>query len=353
MTASAAQRSAPAAQQDKTIGLVKSLERSFSVALPAHVTKEHFARALLTEFRRTPRLINCTPESIGAAVTTAAQLGLMIGVNGAAWLIPFKDECTLIIGYQGMIDLCYRSDRLESIFADVVCENDEFHFVQGLNQCLDHVPCLTGPRGTPYAVYALANIKGSSRPVYVILGRDEVMKVKAASPATRKSDSPWNGPFETEMWKKTAIRRLTKLLPKSVDLMNALDYEDREAARFADATVVSDDPFAAGRNTLASRNQAAAIPPPEPKTDPVEPDASPVTPPPPAADPEPADEFKKAYAKLSLIYDEPGMADAIDSKLRKITGNDSLILPKIPRDAATAREKLAIIRTADEVNSRS
>ena len=184
-----------------------------------------------------------------------AQLGLMIGVNGAGWLIPFNDNgrggkrAVVVLGYQGLIDLCYRSDRVESVCADVVCENDIFEFEQGLQQRLSHKPNLRGERGEPYAVYAIANIKGSSRPVYVVLNKSEVMKVKDASPASRKSDSPWNGKFKEEMWKKTALRRITKLLPKSVDLINSLEFENRqeEELKEAEAKVV-DDPLADGRH---------------------------------------------------------------------------------------------------------
>jgi len=226
-----------AVKQDKATNLVAKLEQSFTSALPSHVAKEQFSRALLTEFRRTPGLLECDSQTLGSGVLTCAQLGLMIGVNGQAWLVPFNNrkrggkEAVLFIGFQGMVDLCYRSDRVESIFADVVCENDEFEFVQGLDQKLRHVPNLRGDRGKPYAVYATACIKGSTRPVYVILNQDEVMAVKKASPGARSSDSPWNGEFEAEMWKKTAIRRLTKFLPKSVELANALEFENKQAER--------------------------------------------------------------------------------------------------------------------------
>ncbi|MFA5380252.1 MAG: recombinase RecT [Dehalococcoidia bacterium] len=248
---------------DPATSLVKSLERSYSSALPTHVTAEHFSRALLTEFRRNPKLMQCTQQSIGGAVLTSAQLGLMLGVLGAAWLVPFKVkgslEAVLIIGYQGMIDLAYRSDRVESICTDVICEFDEFEFEQGLNQKLKHVPNLKGSRGSPFAVYAIANTRGSTRPIYVVLNAEEIESVKNASPGAKYPDSPWNGKFYTEMWKKTAIRRLCKLLPKSVELVAALDFEDRQMERLkdADATVV-DDPLTPGRHTRKPKAQAQA-----------------------------------------------------------------------------------------------
>lgn len=235
--------------------LVARLEKSYVSALPNSITKEAFGRALLTSLRKTPELTKCAPASLASAVTTAAQLGLPIGLNGAAYLVPFKEECTLIIGYQGLIELIYRSDSVDSVSADVVCENDTFEFEQGTNQKLRHVPCLKGPRGAPYAVYAIARIKGSDTPVYVVMGREEVLKVKAASRAASGKSSPWNGQFETEMWKKTAVRRLAKMLPKSADrLQAAFQYESDEDEKWAAArTVEADDPFQPGRTHVAPR----------------------------------------------------------------------------------------------------
>ncbi|MCK9570016.1 recombinase RecT [Candidatus Pacearchaeota archaeon] len=271
MTASSERKNEVAEKRnDHALSMVKALEVSYKSALPSHVTMEHFSRALLTEFRRTPALMDCTRESVGSGVLMFAQLGLMLGVNGAGWLIPFNNkrgtkEAVSVIGYQGLIDLCYRSDRVESVCADVVCENDVFEYEQGLEQKLRHKPELRGTRGKPYAVYAIANIKGSSRPVYVVLNAEEVETVKNSSPGARKSDSPWNGNFATEMWKKTAIRRLCKYLPKSVELSAALDFETRQETEMkeVDATV-ADDPLAPGRHeTKRSKRQPEPVTQPE------------------------------------------------------------------------------------------
>lgn len=257
---------------EKKMPLVADLERSFCNALPAHVTKEQFSRALQTSFRKTPRLMECKANTIAEAVLTAAQLGLIIGVNGSCWLIPFKKNgvynCELVIGYQGMVDLCYRSDMIESIFADVVCENDTFVFRQGLDQRLDHTPNLRGERGEPYAVYATGSVKGSNRPMFVVLNKDEVYKIRNSSAAVKAGvSSPWKGEFETEMWKKTAIKRLCKLLPKSVELVQALEFDNDESERWADAEIVNGDALAQGRNSLPPRAPARELPEPEPPAD--------------------------------------------------------------------------------------
>ena len=225
-----------AANRDVT-KFCNSFEVSVQGALPTHVTKEHYLRALTTSIRKTPKLMDCDKTSIGAAILTSAQLGLLPDVNGQCYLIPFKRECQLIIGYQGLIDLAYRTNKIESIRSDVVCEKDEFDYQEGMNPTLYHKRNLREKRGKPYAVYAIAKIVDGGQ-VYVVLSKEEVEAVKKSSKASGSSFSPWNGDFETEMWKKTAVRRLSKMLPKSIELIEALDFDNKQYERDIDARVV-------------------------------------------------------------------------------------------------------------------
>jgi len=254
------------AKQGAAEGLVAMLEASFSTALPSQVTKEHFARALLTQFKKIPKLQDCTKDSIGSAVVMAASLGLNLGVNGAGWLIPYGKECVLVIGYLGMVDLCYRSGKVESISADVVFKGDLFEYEQGLTPKLKHIPKLEGDRGKVYAVYACAKIKGGGS-VFVVMSKEDVMKVKKASKGAAKSDSPWNGDFESEMWKKTAIRRLTKILPKDTEIARVLEFENQQEQRMkaVDAAVV--DPLAEGRHIAPKREKIGEAHTDEPVSD--------------------------------------------------------------------------------------
>lgn len=67
-----------------------------------------------------------------AAIVEASSLGLELDLRGQAYLIPFGKEVTLIPGYKGLMDLAYRSGRVTNIYAEVVCENDQFTFSLGL-----------------------------------------------------------------------------------------------------------------------------------------------------------------------------------------------------------------------------
>jgi recombination protein RecT len=79
-----------------------------------------------------------------------------------------------------------------------------------------------GDRGEAIGVYALAKTKDGG--LYVeVMDKAQVMAVKAAS---RAKTGPWTGPFENEMWRKTAIRRLSKRLPMNTDLETVIKRDD-------------------------------------------------------------------------------------------------------------------------------
>ena len=84
-------------------------------------------------------------------------------------------------------------------------------------------------RGPLRAVYAVARMKDAER-VFVVLGRQEVEKVRKASKAG--DSGPWVS-WEEEMWKKTAIRRLCKYLPLSPEMQRAISLDEQADAGVA------------------------------------------------------------------------------------------------------------------------
>ena len=237
---------------DKAVIYCSKFKGSITQALPEHITPKHYIRAFTTAVRKTPKLMECNMESVVNAVLKTAQLGLLPDVDGQCYFIPFKNECQLIIGYKGFEELAYRGGKVTNIRPVVVYENDKLEYIEGLNPVLNHTPQLVD-RGKPYAVYAVAELQDSD-PTFIVLTKDDVMAAKKASKASESGFSPWNGPFETEMWKKTAILRLCKHLPKSIELRQALDFEQKQQEKEVKATVV--DAPADLRNLLDSSHRA-------------------------------------------------------------------------------------------------
>lgn len=220
----------PAKQQATVNGVQSLLVANFKQiqsSLPRHMTPERMCRVALNTIRRTPTLLECAPETLVAAIVEASSLGLEIDSRGQAYLVPFYNKKTgtkdvqLIPGYKGLADLAYRSGRVASIFAEVVCENDKFRFSLGLEPTLEHTPDLDN-RGGMRAVYAVARMKDGEAQ-FVVMGKSDIDKVKKASKAS--NSGPW-ADWEEEMWKKTAIRRLCKMLPLSPEIQRAIAIDE-------------------------------------------------------------------------------------------------------------------------------
>ncbi len=210
--------------------LLQKMGPSIAQALPKHISADRIGRIALTALRSTPALAKCTPQSFLGAILQASQLGLEVNTPlGQAYLIPFKDTCQLIIGYQGMMDLARRSGNVTAIYAHAVREADEFHYQYGLNPELHHIPNdAADDRGDITHVYAVARLKGGE-PIFTVLTRKKVEEFRARS---RASDAgPWVTDFEP-MALKTAIRRLFPWLPKSAEMAiaNQIDGDGEQRA---------------------------------------------------------------------------------------------------------------------------
>ncbi len=209
--------------------MVKALEPEIKRALPSVLTPERFTRMALSAINNTPKLAECTPMSFIAALMNAAQLGLEPNTPlGQAYLIPYKNkgklECQFQIGYRGMIDLAYRNERMQSIEAHSVYENDEFHYEFGLEPSLHHVPAYTD-RGEIigfYAVFKLDN--GGFR--FEFMSKPDMDAYAATYSKTFTADySPWRTNYEG-MAKKTVIKQLLKYAPMKADFQKAISMDE-------------------------------------------------------------------------------------------------------------------------------
>lgn len=227
-----ATETAPAAVTPKEAlrGLLEQNKAAVGASLPSGMSQERFVRLLLTAANTNPELFDCDPRSFLAAGVQAAQLGLEPNdARGLAYLLPYRDKrrgrvVNLIIGYRGMMDLARRSGMVSSINAFPVFEGDRFEYRLGLDPHLEHVP---GDHDEDPAklthVYAVARVNGD--PQFVVLTRRQIDKVKAQSQGASSSYSPWNTHY-VEMALKTAIRRLCKYLPQTVELATALASDE-------------------------------------------------------------------------------------------------------------------------------
>ncbi|NVZ19549.1 recombination protein RecT [Pseudomonas costantinii] len=217
-----------------TLMMDPKIKAQMALALPKHLTSDRLARIALTEIRKVPALAKCNQESFLGAVMQCAQLGLEPGsALGHSYLLPFgngkaKDglaNVQLIIGYRGMIDLARRSGQIISLTARAVHQNDRFSYRLGLDETIEHVPA-DGDRGKLTHVYAVAKLKDGGVQ-FEVMSLTDVEVVRKQSKAG--NNGPWVSHFE-EMAKKTAIRRLFKYLPVSIEMQRAVSLDERGEA---------------------------------------------------------------------------------------------------------------------------
>jgi recombination protein RecT len=207
--------------------VIHKMEEQFGLALPKHLQKERMTRILITAVSANPKLAQCEMKSLIGGMMQAAQMGLEPNTPlGQCYLIPYFSkkkgvyECTLQLGYKGILDLAYRAGIYAFIYAKEVYEEDEFSYKFGLHPALDHVPADKN-EGKPthyYAVYkTLAG--GADFRVWSI---DQVLAhaMEFSQSWTGngfKAGSPWAENFDS-MAKKTVLLDLLKYAPKNVEV---------------------------------------------------------------------------------------------------------------------------------------
>jgi recombination protein RecT len=261
------------------------LEKSRSaiqMALPKHLNPDRMMRLALTSFSTNPALRKCTAQSIIASVVVASQLGLEPGVAGQGYLIPYKDTCTFVPGWQGLVGLLNNTGRATA-WTGSVFEGDTWEFQLGSSPRCNHIPGENyGDPNKLIWVYACGKVNGSEQPVIeawpierVIKHRDQFNKVG------QRHYSYTN----LEMYaRKVVLLQVLKYMPRSIELNNAIVAAD--AAEVGKTTSVQDgviieseptdieSPNFAPPPSLLKKKEAAAAPaaprqePPPPRQEP-------------------------------------------------------------------------------------
>jgi len=233
---------------EKPIDLIRSqlylptMQAQLKSALPPHVTVEKFLRVAMTAITQAPNLLNMDRGSLFASVVTAAQLGLLPDAQlGEAYFVPFKGKVTLVPGYRGLLKLARQGD-IGFVEAEVICANDKTLYVLGDNS---HFESMVNwqDRGEVVAFYALAKYRDGGIAARVVMTKAQVDAIRAKSQAA--NGPAWTDNYE-EMGKKTALRRLAKLLPLSTTASNAfqlseLHEEMAKGGRVIEGQVIADD----------------------------------------------------------------------------------------------------------------
>lgn len=167
---------------------------------------------------RSETLQKCQKESLRNAIFNIALTGATLNpALHQAYLVPRKGKACLDLSYRGLVKIATESGGVIDVDATVVHDKDDFYYEQGLYPILKHIPFIEGEPGSLKFVYAIATLHNNVKK-FIVLSKEEIEKVKATSEA---KTGPWVQWYE-EMARKTAVKKLYKLLPQTDRMSTAV-----------------------------------------------------------------------------------------------------------------------------------
>jgi len=143
------------------------IDEAFALA-PQHLKRllgsqevtDRFLVVALNQFRKIPQLATCTKESILDGLVRMARLGLDPSIPNEVYLVPYKTEASLIVGYGGLRKLVLRTPDVQDVFTQVVCQNDLYRPAESPIALPTHrLPEAFHPRGRAIGYYAAAYLR--------------------------------------------------------------------------------------------------------------------------------------------------------------------------------------------------
>lgn len=203
-------------------------------ALPKHLNADRMSRIALTAFRRTPKLGECDPRSVFAAVVQASQLGLEPDTLGRAYLIPYKVnkkvgnrweshyECQFVPGWKGLVDLMNRSGQ-GTVWTGAVFEGDDFDYQLGDAPYVRHRPG-EDEGGRLLYTYAVGRVKGAEWPIIEVWPIAKVWKHRDRY--NKVGERHYSYENEEMYARKVPLLQVLKYMPCSAELSTAIALND-------------------------------------------------------------------------------------------------------------------------------
>jgi len=218
---------APATNQSPIASFAAYMDRlkpQMGMALPKHMNADRMVRLAMTAFSTTPALQRCSFQSIAGSVMTAAQMGLEPGIGGQGYLIPYKETCTFVPGWKGLVDLVARSGRA-TVWTGAVRLGDEFDYQLGDAPFCRHRPDEDGnDTGKFTHVYAIGRVRDAAMPVIEVWSRKKIERHLAQYNKVGGKHYALKDENNLEMYaRKVALLQVLKYMPSSIELQNAID----------------------------------------------------------------------------------------------------------------------------------
>lgn len=216
--------------------MLEKFKNEIARALPRHLNPDRMARIALTTFRKNPKLGECDPRSVFAAVIQASQLGLEPDTLGRSYLIPYEKntkqddgswkktiECQFVPGWKGLVDLTNRAGNATT-WTGAVFEGDKFDYALGDRPFVNHKPADEFDEALLTHVYAVGRVKGAEWPVIEVWTVNRVKKHRDRYNKVGKRHYSYEN-FEMYA-RKVVLLQVLKYMPASAEMATAMALND-------------------------------------------------------------------------------------------------------------------------------
>lgn len=183
-----------------------------------------FMSSVISVANGNPQLRRAEPMSIiGAAMVAATMQLQVIPTLGQCYIIPYGSKAQFQIGYLGLLQLCQRSGQFKKILAAPVHEGE---YISGDEFNEDYVFDRKQRKSDKVIGYMakFELLNGFTKVAYWDIDKVKAHATKFSQAFRSGYNSPWKSDFDA-MALKTVLKSILKFAPKSIEMQNAVAFD--------------------------------------------------------------------------------------------------------------------------------
>ena len=183
-----------------------------------------FMSSVISVANGNPQLRKAEPMSIiGAAMVAATMQLQVIPTLGQCYIIPYGSKAQFQVGYLGLLQLCQRSGQFKKILAAPVHEGE---YISGDEFDEDYVFDRKQRKSDKVIGYMakFELLNGFTKVAYWDIDKVKAHATKFSQAFRSGFNSPWKSDFDA-MAMKTVMKSILKYAPKSIEMQNAVTFD--------------------------------------------------------------------------------------------------------------------------------
>ena len=183
-----------------------------------------FISSVISVANGNPQLRKAEPMSIiGAAMVASTMQLQVIPTLGQCYIIPYGSKAQFQVGYLGLLQLCQRSGQFKKILAAPVHEGE---YVSGDEFDEEYVFDKKQKKSDKVIGYMakFELLNGFTKVAYWDIEKVKAHATKFSQAFRAGFNSPWKSDFDA-MAQKTVLKSILKFAPKSIEMQNAVTFD--------------------------------------------------------------------------------------------------------------------------------